>query len=107
MSGPVHVCAVCTPLNGVIEFRLHIYIYVFLPLQEKDLKQYMDDCGSIMSVHNVKVKSQVIQRLIGCALIVMSAYATDLFFLSSADLLISAFERSGLLPQKEGPPQRP
>lgn len=23
--------------------------------QEKDLKQYMDDCGNIMSVHNVKV----------------------------------------------------
>lgn len=29
----------------------------FLSLfQEKDLKQYMDDCGNIMSVHNVKVK---------------------------------------------------
>lgn len=24
-------------------------------LKEKDLKQYMDDCGNIMSVHNVKV----------------------------------------------------
>lgn len=29
----------------------------FLSLfQEKDMKQYMDDCGNIMSVHNVKVK---------------------------------------------------
>lgn len=23
--------------------------------QDKDLKQYMDDCGNIMSMHNVKV----------------------------------------------------
>lgn len=28
------------------------FIYFF---KEKDLKQYMDDCGNIMSVHNVKV----------------------------------------------------
>jgi len=26
-------------------------------LQEKDLKQYMDDCGNIMSMGNVKVGS--------------------------------------------------
>jgi len=25
-------------------------------LQEKDLKQYMDDCGNIMSMSNVKVR---------------------------------------------------
>lgn len=25
--------------------------------QEKDMKQYMDDCGNIMSVHNVKVRT--------------------------------------------------
>lgn len=25
-------------------------------LQDKDLKQYMDDCGNIMSMHNVKVR---------------------------------------------------
>lgn len=52
---------------------LHVYIFVLCALKgkavrvflncslslcvskEKDLKQYMDDCGSIMSVHNVKV----------------------------------------------------
>lgn len=27
------------------------------PLQDKDLKQYMDDCGNIMSMHNVKVRT--------------------------------------------------
>lgn len=25
--------------------------------QDKDLKQYMDDCGNIMNMHNVKVGS--------------------------------------------------
>lgn len=28
-------------------------------LQDKDLKQYMDDCGNIMSMHNVKVRITV------------------------------------------------
>lgn len=27
--------------------------------QDKDLKQYMDDCGNIMSMHNVKVSFSV------------------------------------------------
>lgn len=27
--------------------------------QDKDLKQYMDDCGNIMSMHNVKVRFNV------------------------------------------------
>lgn len=31
------------------------FLSLFVSHQEKDLKQYMDDCGSIMSVHNVKV----------------------------------------------------
>ena len=26
-------------------------------VQDKDLKQYMDDCGNIMSMHNVKVRA--------------------------------------------------
>ena len=29
-------------------------LFVF---QEKDLKQYMDDCGNIMSMTNVKVRN--------------------------------------------------
>lgn len=28
---------------------------MFFICQDKDLKQYMDDCGNIMSMHNVKV----------------------------------------------------
>lgn len=44
------VCSLCVS-------REHFYTTntLFVCLQEKDLKQYMDDCGSIMSVHNVKV----------------------------------------------------
>lgn len=34
----IHVCSVC--------------------FQEKDLKQYLEDCGSIMSVYNVKVRGE-------------------------------------------------
>lgn len=28
------------------------YVYVF---QDSDLKQYLDNCGNLMSMHNVKV----------------------------------------------------
>ncbi len=36
---------------------LYLFICLFSDgfLQDKDLKQYMDDCGNIMSMHNVKV----------------------------------------------------
>lgn len=37
---------VSTVSNNVVSF-----------LQDKDLKQYMDDCGNIMSIHNVKVRT--------------------------------------------------
>lgn len=30
-----------------------------LSVQDKDLKQYMDDCGNIMSMHNVKVRTSL------------------------------------------------
>jgi len=29
----------------------------FFSYQEKDLKQYMDDCGGIMSMNNVRVSN--------------------------------------------------
>lgn len=35
----------------------HLSHGVTPPLQDKDLKQYMDDCGNIMSMHNVKVRT--------------------------------------------------
>lgn len=29
---------------------------VSFPLQDNDLKQYLENCGNLMSVHNVKVR---------------------------------------------------
>lgn len=42
-------------LKGTLDRLKYKTLVFFVSLQEKDLKQYMDDCGSIMSVHNVKV----------------------------------------------------
>ena len=35
-------------------------LFVCLFFQEKDLKQYMDDCGGIMSMNNVRVSGNKI-----------------------------------------------
>ena len=37
--------------------KIKFHIAVVLWFQEKDLKQYMDDCGNIMSMTNVKVST--------------------------------------------------
>ena len=39
-------------MSYLLRTMYHIVLYLF---QDKDLKQYMDDCGNIMSMHNVKV----------------------------------------------------
>ena len=46
--------------------RVNVSLIFLFELQEKDLKQYMDDCGSIMSMNNVKVcQIQTIDLLVG------------------------------------------
>uniref|UniRef100_A0A3Q4HZK3 cyclin-dependent kinase n=1 Tax=Neolamprologus brichardi TaxID=32507 RepID=A0A3Q4HZK3_NEOBR len=55
---------------------------------EKDLKQYMDDCGSIMSVHNVKLKS--------CYRVV----PTLLYFYELVSLFKSGLARAKSVPTK-------
>lgn len=37
-----------------------LVLFVCLFSQEKDLKQYMDDCGGIMSMNNVRVRANKI-----------------------------------------------
>ena len=59
-NNSIHLLFVEVPFwFWVILRRMYMYMICVVCLcvfpQEKDLKQYMDDCGSIMSVHNVKV----------------------------------------------------
>lgn len=43
------------PENGGASVASGTNGWRFFPPQDKDLKQYMDDCGNIMNMHNVKV----------------------------------------------------
>jgi len=49
----VHTKVMCVKSLGLLLSSTSIiFIYFF---QEKDLKSYMDDCGGIISLNNVKV----------------------------------------------------
>lgn len=42
----------------VCSIIIHYLIQLLLFFQDRDLKQYMDDCGNIMSMNNVKVRDK-------------------------------------------------
>lgn len=102
---------VCTSfiLKCVLESPKCVMCISTLFPQEKDLKQYMDDCGSIMSVHNVKVKSNIcwIRRILKSFGFAAPETQRDIVYFVSSDFPIPTFKRASLLPQKEGSPQRP
>ena len=50
LCGPCTYCSVKPP-------RINVTVCFFVFYQEKDLKQYMDDCGGIMSMSNVRVSN--------------------------------------------------
>ena len=49
------------------------------PLQDSDLKQYLDSCGNLMSMHNVKVSrvGSTITQLFFCHCCFKIAYSVD------------------------------
>ena len=56
----------CVCVCVCVRARARVYVCLAVCLQEKDLKQYMDDCGNIMSMTNVKVSIDILPCLDCC-----------------------------------------
>ena len=94
---------------------------------ERDLKQYMDDCGAILAMNNVKLflyqvrLSNILLYKIKCKRYFASLSSSLPFLISDSChgllviivtviiiiyISITDVTRTGLLPLEEGPPQR-
>ena len=64
----INVTLFCSTVNVILMLLILILLLIlvfnavclFFFFQEKDLKQYMDDCGGIMSMNNVRVSANKI-----------------------------------------------